>query len=263
MTHSVDMGLENAVVLVTGAHGGIGRAICSAMTAAGAQVIASDLQDTGDPIDCASYWPLDVTSAQGWARLKEHVERDYGRLDALVHNAGRSVVTRFEDTPLEQFHAINAVNVDSVILGTQALLPLLIAGGKGRKGGASVVNVSSVGGLRGAPFNAAYCTSKAAVAMLTKCMGAEFAALGYPVRVNSVHPGGIDTPMLNGIFQRYVDLGFAADAQSAIAASAARHPIGRLGQPEEIAGGVVFLCSPAASFMTCDELVIDGGFASV
>lgn len=256
-------GLDGAVVLVTGAHGGIGRAIVSAMAAAGAEVIASDLQEASDLEDCAQYLPLDVTSAQGWASVKAHIEREYGRLDALVHNAGRSIVTRFEDTQLQQFHAINAVNVDSVILGTQALLPLLIAGGKGRKGGASIVNVSSVGGLRGAPFNAAYCTSKAAVAMLTKCMGAEFAALGYPLRVNSVHPGGIDTPMLNGIFERYVELGFAPDAASAIAGSAARHPIGRLGQPEEIAGGVVFLCSPAASFMTCDELVIDGGFASV
>ncbi len=81
------------------------------------------------------------------------VVREYGQLDALVHNAGLSVVTKFEDTPLAEFHRVNAVNVDSVILGTQALLPLLIAGGKTRKGGSSVVNVSSVGGLRGAPFN--------------------------------------------------------------------------------------------------------------
>jgi NAD(P)-dependent dehydrogenase (short-subunit alcohol dehydrogenase family) len=94
-------------------------------------------------------------------------------------------------------------------------------------------------------------------------MGVEFAALGYKVRVNSLHPGGIDTGMLDGIFQRYVDLGVMPDVATAIAGTAARHPIGRMGRPDEIANGVVFLCSDAASFMTCDELVIDGGFASI
>lgn len=257
------MGLEGVVALVTGANGGIGRATVEAITAAGATVIAADLQPEAAGEGPLHYVRLDVTDPQGWAALAEEIAQRHGRLDALVHNAGLSVVTKFEDTPIAEFHRVNAVNVDSVILGTQALLPLLIEGGKGRKGGASVVNVSSVGGLRGAPFNAAYCTSKAAVAMLSKCMGAEFSALGYPVRVNSVHPGGIDTGMLTGIFQRYVDLGFMPDVETAIAGTAARHPIGRMGQPEEIAAGVVFLCSQAASFMTCDELVIDGGFASV
>lgn len=256
-------GLDGAVAVVTGAHGGIGRAAVSALAEAGARVIAADLQEASDLPACDRYVPLDVTSAEGWAALAEVIASEYGRLDALVHNAGLSVVTRFEETPLAEFHRVNAVNVDSVILGTQALLPLLIAGGKGRKGGASVVNISSVGGLRGAPFNAAYCTSKAAVAMLSKCMGAEFSALGYPVRVNSVHPGGIDTGMLTGIFQRYVDLGVMPDADTAIAGTAARHPMGRMGRPEEIAAGILFLCSDAASFMTCDELVIDGGYASV
>jgi len=263
MDRAMTMLLDGVVALVTGANGGIGRATVEAMTAAGARVIAADLQPEAAGEGPLHYVPLDVTDPQGWAALAEMIAQRYGRLDALVHNAGLSVVTKFEDTPLAEFHRVNAVNVDSVILGTQALLPLLIPGGKARKGGASVVNLSSVGGLRGAPFNAAYCTSKAAVAMLTKCMGAEFAALGYPVRVNSVHPGGVDTGMLTGIFQRYVDLGFMPDVEAAIAGTAARHPIGRMGHTEEIAAGIVFLCSTGASFMTCDELVIDGGFASI
>lgn len=257
------IGLGNAVAVVTGANGGIGRASVTAMKAAGARVIAADLQPEAAGEGFEHYLPLDVTSPADWERLRALVEREYGRLDALVHNAGLSIVGKFEDTPLAEFHRVNAVNVDSVIIGTQALLPLLIAGGQERKGGASVVAISSVGGLRGAAFNAAYCTSKAAVAMLSKCMGAEFAALGHPVRVNSLHPGGIDTGMLEGIFQRYVDIGVMPDVETAIAGTAARHPIGRMGRPEEIAAGVVFLCSEAASFMTCDELVIDGGFASI
>jgi NAD(P)-dependent dehydrogenase (short-subunit alcohol dehydrogenase family) len=257
------IGLDNVIAVVTGANGGIGRATVAAMKAAGAVVIAADLQPEGAAQDCDRYLSLDVTRPEDWERLRALVESEYGRLDALVHNAGLSIVSRFEETPLAEFHRVNAVNVDSVIIGTQALLGLLIEGGKARRGGAAVVNISSVGGLRGAPFNAAYCTSKAAVAMLSKCMGAEFAALGHKVRVNSLHPGGVDTGMLGGIFQRYVDLGVMPDVDTAIAGTAARHPIGRMGRPEEIAGGVVFLCSDAASFMTCDELVIDGGFASV
>jgi NAD(P)-dependent dehydrogenase (short-subunit alcohol dehydrogenase family) len=263
MDGAMTIGLDNVLAVVTGANGGIGRATVAAMRAAGAAVIAADLQPEAAGEGFDHYLPLDVTLPEDWDRLRGFVESEYGRLDALVHNAGLSIVGKFEDTPLAEFHRVNAVNVDSVILGTQALLPLLIAGGKARKGGASVVNLSSVGGLRGAPFNAAYCTSKAAVAMLSKCMGAEFAALGHNIRVNSLHPGGIDTGMLAGIFQAYVDLGVMPDVETAIAGTAARHPIGRMGRPDEIASGVVFLCSDAASFMTADQLVIDGGFASV
>ena len=257
------IGLANTVAVVTGANGGIGRAMVAAMKQAGATVIAADLQPQAAGEGHDHYVPLDVTDPEGWARVKGLAECEYGRIDALVHNAGISIVGKFEDTPLSEFHRVNAVNVDSVIIGTQTLLPLLIAGGRARKGGASVVNVSSVGGLRGAAFNAAYCTSKAAVAMLSKCMGAEFAALGHPVRVNSLHPGGVYTGMVDSIFQRYVDIGVMPDVATAVAGTEARHPLGRMGHPEEIAVGAVFLCSEAASFMTCDELVIDGGFASI
>ena len=257
------IGLDGVVGVVTGANGGIGRAIAKAMKAAGAQVIATDLDERREGVDCDHFLRHDVTDSADWEAVRDLVSKEYGRLDALVNNAGISIVTKFEETSLERFHAVNAVNVDSIILGTQALMPLLHEGAKTRASGASIVNISSIGGLRGAAFNAAYCTSKAAVAMLTKCMGAEFAALGYGIRVNSVHPGGVDTGLLNSIFERYVELGFAPDAETAAAGSIQRHAIGRMGKPEEIAGGVVFLCSDAASFMTCDELVIDGGYSSI
>ena len=254
--------LENVVALVTGAAGGIGRGIVTAMKAAGATVIATDRaapEDTGADHAMAH----DVTNPADWQAVADYVQAKHGRLDALVNNAGISLVTRFEDTPLPEWHRVNAVNVDSVVIGTQTLLPLLKAGGKARESGASVVNFSSVGGLRGAPFNAVYCASKAAVAMMTKCIGAEFAALKYNIRVNSVHPGGIDTAMLNSIFDRYIALGAASSREEFLVGRAARHPIGRLGKPSEMAGGVVFLCSDAASFMTCDELVMDGGYCMV
>lgn len=255
--------LPDTVTLVTGATGGIGREICKALKAAGGIVIATDLGPDAGGTMCDDYIQQDVTSAAGWADAAELVRSKYGRLDGLVHNAGVSIVTKFEDTPLADFHKLNAVNVDAVIIGTQAMLPMLIEGGKARKGGASVVNFSSIGGLRGAAFNSAYCTSKAAVKMLTKCLGAEFAALGYNIRVNSVHPGGIDTAMLGSIIDRYVELGAAPSREAAVEGIRVNHPIGRMGRPDELGGGVVYLLSEASSFVTCTEFLIDGGFSQI
>lgn len=255
--------LNDVVAVVTGAAGGIGRELVKAMKAANAVVIATDMAPSADIEGADHYLQHDVTSQAGWQAVAALVQEEYGRLDALVNNAGISIVTRFDETPLSDFHRVNAVNVDAVIIGTQVLLPLLREGGKARKGGASVVNFSSVGGLRGAAFNAAYCTSKAAVKMLSKCLGAEFAALGYNIRVNSVHPGGIDTGMLGSIMDRYVELGAVPSREVALQGIVANHPIGRMGRPDEMGGGVVYLCSEAASFVTCTEFLMDGGFSQV
>ena len=257
------IGLDNVVAVVTGAAGGIGRELVKALKAANATVIATDLAAEAQIEGADHYLKHDVTSEADWQAVAALVQDKYGRLDALVNNAGYSIVTKFEETPLSDFHRVNAINVDSIIIGTQILLPLLKEGGKARSSGASVVNFSSVGGLRGAAFNAAYCTSKAAVKMLSKCLGAEFAALGYNIGVNSVHPGGIDTGMLNSIMDRYVELGAVPSREVAMQGIVANHPIGRMGRPEEMGGGVVYLCSDAASFVTCAEFVMDGGFSQV
>ncbi|WP_068071636.1 SDR family oxidoreductase [Novosphingobium lentum] len=254
--------LENVVAVVTGAAGGIGREVVKAMKAAGAVVIGTDMAEAAD-IGADHYLRHDVTSEADWQAVEALVRAQYGRLDALVNLAAISIVTKIEDTPLSEWHRVNAINVDSVIIGTQTLLPLLKEGGKARKGGASIVNFSSIGGLRGAAFNAAYCTSKAAVKMLSKCMGAEFAALGYNIRCNSVHPGGIDTAMLGSIMDRYVELGAVPSREVAMAGIIANHPIGRMGRPDEMGGGVVYLCSESASFVTCAEFLMDGGFSQI
>lgn len=257
------IGLDNVVAVVTGAAGGIGRELVKALKAANATVIATDLAAEAQIEGADHYLKHDVTSEADWQAVAALVQDKYGRLDALVNNAGYSIVTKFEETPLADFHRVNAINVDSIIIGTQVMLPLLKEGGKARSGGASVVNFSSVGGLRGAAFNAAYCTSKAAVKMLSKCLGAEFAALGYNIRFNSVHPGGIDTGMLGSIMDRYVELGAVPSREVAVQGIVANHPIGRMGRPAEMGGGVVYLCSDAASFVTCAEFVMDGGFSQV
>lgn len=259
----MSISLPNVIAVVTGAAGGIGRAVVQQMKDAGATVIATDIAESADIPGADRYLRHDVTSEADWQAVEALARETYGRLDALVNLAAISIVTRIEDTPLSEWHRVNAINVDSIIIGTQILLPLLKQGGQARRGGASIVNFSSVGGLRGAPFNAAYCTSKAAVKMLSKCMGAEFAALGYNIRCNSVHPGGIETGMLNGIMDRYVELGASPSREVSYEAMVASHPIGRLGRPDEMGGGVVYLCSEAASFVTCSEFLMDGGFTQV
>ena len=255
--------LDNVVAVVTGAAGGIGRATVKAMKDARATVIATDIGDDPGDIGADHYLSHDVTSEADWNVVAALAQDRFERIDALVNVAAISIVGKIEDTPLAEFHRVNAINVDSIVIGVQALLPLLKEGGKARASGASIVNFSSVGGLRGAAFNAAYCTSKAAVKMLSKCMGIEFAALGYNIRCNSVHPGGIDTPMLTSIMDRYVALGAVPSREVAMQATVAQHPIGRLGRPDEMAGGVVYLCSDAASFVTSSEFVMDGGFTQV
>lgn len=255
--------MEGAVALVTGAGGGIGRAICAALTGAGAQVVAADRHWPADtPGVAGEQVVLDVRDGDAWAGVIRDIRKRHGRLDVLVNNAGIPLVASIAETTLEQWRLCQAVNVEGTLLGMQAALPLLREAGADRPGGAAIINISSVGGLRGAPFNAAYCTSKAAVLMLTKTAALEFCALGYPIRVNSVHPGAVGTTMIQEIIQRYVDLGAMGSVEQATQAVTAMHPIGRQAKPEEIAAGVLFLASSASSYMVGSELVIDGGYTS-
>jgi len=257
------IGLDGTVALVTGAAGGIGRAVVQALSKAGATVIATDLAAGTKVPGAAHYHQHDVTSQDDWARIAAAIKSQHGRLDAMVNGAAIAMVASIEETTLEAWRKINAVNVESIVIGTKVMLPLLRASGANRPGGASMVNFSSVGGQRGAAFCSAYCTSKGAVKLLSKSLAVEFGALRYNIRVNSVHPGGIHTEMLHGMLQRFVDLGAVPSREVAEKGIIAAHPIGRLGTPEEIGGGVVYLCSAESSFVTGSEFVIDGGFTAV
>lgn len=252
--------LKNVTALVTGAGGGIGRSICAAMQEAGAAVVATDITDDPGGISADHYLKHDVTSQADWAAVAAFVERTYGRLDALANNAGVSIVSSIEDNSIEDWRKVHSVNVESLLIGTQAMLPMLKEGGKARASGASIVNTCSVAGQGGAAFNAAYCSSKGAVNTFSKSAAIEFAALGYNIRVNTIHPGAVETDMFDAILQKYVDMGLVESLDVAQQGIMQQHPLGRAGRPDEIGGGVVYLCSDAASYVTGSSLNIDGGY---
>lgn len=254
--------LTGTVALVSGATGGIGRATCLALSEAGSTVIATDLAETADVAGSAEYRALDVTDEASWETVVAEIAKTHGRLDILVNNAGISVTNSIANSNLAEFRKCMAINVESVFLGTRAAQDLMAKSGKDRKGGSSIVNLSSVGGIRGAALMSTYCASKGAVNLFSKSAGVEYAMLGIPIRVNSVHPGGIDTHMMDTIYARYVQDGLFPDEATARAKVSAGHAMGRMGTPDEIAGGIVYLCTAAASFMTGSELVIDGGMTA-
>lgn len=266
-----DRGLQDSRALVTGALRGIGLATAVRLAAEGAQVLVTDLSAPDDPLVTqvlarlgprAAYLPLNVAAEGDWDLARDWVQNRWGALDILVNNAGTDMVGPVDQASLAAWHRLMAINVDSVFLGVRAFTAALAAGGAQRRGGASVVNVASIMGLVGFAETSAYNTSKGAVRLFTKAVAIEFAQAQKPIRVNSIHPGFVETPLLHVGMQRWVDQGKAAKAQDLIDALAGMTPMRRLAQPDEIASAIAFLASSDASFMTGSELVVDGGWTA-
>ena len=250
-------GLER-VALVTGAAGGIGRAVCVRLAQGGWSVLATDLptascEETLRAVRAVGGEGVtleqDVTRASGWKTVVGTAKDRWGRLDALVNNAGiEGVVAPFENSPEEAFDRVMAVNVKGVFLGIQACLPILR-----ERGGGSVVNVASVAGLVGDPNIAPYIASKHAVLGLTRSAALSAAAEG--VTVNAVCPSPIETRMM-----RALEKGMSDESPDVIRASIAGSiPMGRYGSPEEVASMVAFLVGEEARFVTGSIHTVDGG----
>ena len=244
------MRLKDKVAIVTGAAHGMGEAEARLFAAEGARVVVADIL-AGDAEKVAadiragggqaSAATIDVTSESDWKALIEKTLWAYGRLDILVNNAGISGSSVGDPDGIEGWERVIAVNQTSVFLGTK-----LAAAQMAKTGGGSIVNISSIMGfVGGASGHPAYCASKGAVRIYTKAAAVRYGPQG--VRVNSVHPGYLP-PMLNA-----TNAGERAD-------KIAQTPLRRLGEPIEVAYGVLFLASDEASFVTGTELVIDGGF---
>lgn len=262
--------LEGRVALISGALRGIGRAIAERYHAEGAHVVLTDLAAPDDvsvtgalaELPAARYYRLDVALEDDWQRVERGLRADFGRLDILVNNAGVDCTGAVENLELSAWRRIMSINVDGVFLGTKTLAPLLAQTGHTTRFGSTIINVSSMLGLVGYADTSAYNTGKGAVRLFTKSVAIEFARKRTPIRVNSIHPGFVRTPLLEIGMQKWVAAGMAHKAQDLIDALAAATPNGRIAEPAEIAGAAYFLASDDSSYCTGSELVIDGGWTA-
>ena len=260
--------VDGKVALVTGAGRGIGAETARRLAAAGASVAVSDLiEDNGrrtvEEIAAAGgnahFIAQDVTDESAWEGTVAEVESRFGMLNILVNNAGIYSYAKLEEMSVEDYRRLMDVNVMGVFLGIKHAIRTMKDTPAGADA-ASIVNISSVAGLVGSPLSAIYSASKGAVRLLTKSAALEVAQLGYNIRVNSVHPGLIDTDMAVQVMDRWMSTGMSDNAVRQFVTD--QHPIKRLGGPTDIAAGVLFLASPDSAFMTGAELVIDGGWTA-
>lgn len=253
-------------VLVTGAASGIGRATALTFAGEGARVAVTDLNEPGAREVAAEIQSrggeavglaLDVADEAAWQLAMERVAGLWDGLDVLVANAGRACGRLLVETPLDEWRAVMAVNLDGVFLGLKHGIPVLR-----RSGGGSVVIVSSAASVKAMPNASAYSASKAALRMLARTAALECAAAGDGIRVNAVLPGGVETPIWKGTpywAQLSARLGDEERVWEALSGST---PLKRFAQPEEIAHAILYLASDEAAYVTGTDLVIDGGYTA-
>jgi len=248
--------------LITGAAQGLGAATARALAHHGAHVLLSDINESGVREMAESInadlgrevaWAIrhDVTSAEDWALVVDYARDRMGGLSILVNNAGLVLTGSIEDIDLDQWQHVMRVNADSVFLGCKIALPCLQENQP-----ASIINVSSMAGLMASPNLAAYNASKAAVWLLTKSVALLTAKRGWDIRCNSVHPTFIRTPMLDQL------RGNRSEAAT-LERLAKQVPMGRLGEPEDVAMAILYLASDESRFITATELKIDGGISAI
>jgi NAD(P)-dependent dehydrogenase (short-subunit alcohol dehydrogenase family) len=264
--------VKGKVALVTGAASGIGRASALLLAKEGAAVIATDVQDDAGR-DCvakikkeggdAIFLHHDVANEDAWISVIAETKQRFGRLDVLVNNAGIAISTLITDMSLADWRRQQSINLDGVFLGVKHALPLMRA-----SGGGSIVNISSLAGLKGSAGLAGYCATKGGVRLFSKAVAMECAAARDHVRVNSVHPGIIETPIWANIANGMPGEASALKSQAGAnapdldALSSMIVPTGEKGLPEDIAAGVLYLASDDARYVTGTELVIDGGMST-
>ncbi len=247
------------VALVTGAASGIGLATARMFHGEGARVVLTDLRGPAAQAaaaelsrsgDAAEGLRHDVVSEDDWRAAIRRALELFGRVDVVVNSAGVTLVKSIEETTLEEWRRVLEINLTGTFLGTKFAIEAM------RTGGGAIVNLSSVEGLVGNASLAAYTASKAGVRLLSKSAALHCAASGYGIRVNSVHPGYISTPMVHDAVGRVRDPDALEERLRRL------HPVGRFGTAEEVAAGILFLASDEASFITGTELVIDGGYTA-
>ena len=250
--------LKGKVAIVTGAARGIGAASAIALAAEGATMVVADLlegaaQETVAKIKAAGgdacFEKLDVSDAAAWKVISGRTAQKFGGVDVLVNNAGIDMGATIESATFESFQKILSVNLFGAFNGMQAVIPLMK-----KRGGGAIVNIASLATRMNSATTSMYAPSKAAVASLTKSAALHCAQQRYNIRINSIHPGPIQTDMLFGGDSKRGDSPDVAGVISMI-------PMGRLGQGDDIGAVVVFLASDQSRYMTGQELFVDGGLS--
>lgn len=253
--------VDGKIALVTGAGSGLGRAIATLLAREGARVAVSDIDEAtaretaaainAERPDAALALAHDVTDEDQWQDVLARVVAHFGGLHVLVNNAGIGDGGTVEEVSFETWKRVHAVDLDSVFLGCKYAIAHIHA-----SGGGSIVNISSIAGIIAGHNMAPYNSAKAGVRHLSKSVALHCAKQGYNIRSNSVHPTFIKTPILDPLVDRF-------GREEAYAKLARQVPMGRIGEPDDVAYGVLYLASDESSFMTGAELVLDGGISAM
>ena len=255
--------LDGKVALITGGASGIGRRSAERMVEEGARVVITDIQAEAGHAVAAEigrdilFLEHNVTHEAGWQAVVEVALTRHGRLDVLVNSAGIAEMGNVEETSFEDWTRTQAVNSDGVFLGCKYGVAAIKQTSREDGAGGSIVNISSVSGLIGGHNLAAYNASKGAVRLLTKSVALYCARQGYNIRCNSVHPTFIDTPMVKAMYEG------SPDPAKTKAKLERQIPLGHMGEPDDIAWGIVYLASDESKFMTGTEFVLDGGITAM
>lgn len=246
-------GLSGKNAIVTGAASGLGFAIAQRLLKDGMQVLITDINEEEGQTAAAEYGEQarflrhDVASEADWSRVLEVASEWFGRLDVLVNNAGVTLMGDVESISLDAWDQTMGINLRGPFLGCRGAIPLM------KEHGGSIVNIASVSSFKPQPELVAYNASKAGVALMTKSIALYCGQQGYNIRVNSIHPGVIQTPMLEKVINQ------VEEGEALMQSYRDMHPIGRIGKPSEISAMVAYLVSEEAEFITGSEFRVDGG----
>ena len=263
--------LQGKNAIVTGGSKGIGRSVCLALANAGVNINVLDLnKDQGlntvkEIIKLnvkAEFYEIDVAQESEWINFVTYLDTKYKSIDILVNNAGIWLGKEISNVSIEEYHKLISINLTGVFLGIKHLIPFLTKAGEKSNFGSSIINLSSVAGLVGSQLDPLYSMTKGGITTFTKSMAIYFGKKKYPIRINQVHPGIIETDMGSQVAEARIKQNPSMTLKDSYSAGILQTPLGRLGTAEEVAKTILFLSSDDSSFMTGSSLVVDGGLTA-
>ena len=263
--------LQGKNAIVTGGSKGIGRSVCLALANAGVNINVLDLnKDEGlntvkEIIKLnvkAEFYEIDVAQESEWINFVTYLDTKNKSIDILVNNAGIWLGKEMSNVSIEEYHKLISINLTGVFLGIKHLIPFLTKAGEKSNFGSSIINLSSVAGLVGSQLDPLYSMTKGGITTFTKSMAIYFGKKKYPIRINQVHPGIIETDMGSQVAEARIKQNPSMTLKDSYSAGILQTPLGRLGTAEEVAKTILFLSSDDSSFMTGSSLVVDGGLTA-